>query len=157
MKIIKETYGNTNSTFITLYYVIFTEAQALIDHTGMMTSNNVMTESNNMGQPITKDSTVSGGMNDSEYASLAMINRNSNSENSLMNPTASMSSTASSSVYGQSEDDIKMVEEGIDYDKIPKPIVFLQISITILFVCLIVLASVQYGINSINEESNLEY
>jgi len=39
-------------------------------------------------------------MNDSEYASLAMINRNSNSENSLMNPTASMSSTASSSVYG---------------------------------------------------------
>jgi len=49
MKIIKETYGNTNSTFITLYYVIFTEAQALIDHTGMMTSNNVMTESNNMG------------------------------------------------------------------------------------------------------------
>ena len=39
-------------------------------------------------------------MNDSEYASLAMINRNSNSENSLMNPTVSMSSTASSRVYG---------------------------------------------------------
>ena len=156
MKIIKETYGNTNSAFVTLYYVIFTEVQPpAIDHTGMMTSNNVMTESNNMGQGITKDSSMSVG--NSEYASLAAINRNSNSENSLMNPTASMSSTASSSVYGQSEDDIKMVEEGIDYDKIPKPIVFLQLSITFLFVCLIVLASVQYGINTINEESNLEY
>jgi|LauGreDrversion4_1035100.scaffolds.fasta_scaffold1772551_1 hypothetical protein len=85
---------------------------------------------------------MSGGKNDSEDGSLAMINRNSNSDNSLMNPTASMSSTASSSVYGQSEDDIKMVEEGIDYDKIPKPIVYLQLSTTILFICLIVLASV---------------
>jgi hypothetical protein len=99
MKIIKETYGNTNSAFVTLYYVIFTEVQPpAIDHTGMMTSNNVMTESNNMGQGITKDSSMSVG--NSEYASLAAINRNSNSENSLMNPTASMSSTASSSVYG---------------------------------------------------------
>jgi hypothetical protein len=99
MKIIKETYGNTNSAFVTLYYVIFTEVQPpAIDHTGNMTSNNVMTESNNMGQGITKDSSMSVG--NSEYASLAAINRNSNSENSLMNPTASMSSTASSSVYG---------------------------------------------------------
>jgi hypothetical protein len=151
MKIIKETYGNNNSAYVTLYYVIFTEVQAIIDHSGNMTSNNVMTESNNIGQAITKDSSMSGGMNDSEYASLAMINRNSNSENSLMNPTASMSSTASSSVYGQSEDDIKMVEEGIDYDKIPKPIVYLQLSTTILFICLIVLASVFYRINTINE------
>lgn len=123
MKIIKETYGSVNSAIVTLYYVIFTEAQAIIDHTGMMTSNQMMTESNNVGQPITKDSSFSG--NDSEYASLAAINRNSNSEGSLMNPTASMSSTASSSLYNQSEDDIKMVEEGIDYDKVPKPIVFL--------------------------------
>jgi hypothetical protein len=99
MKIIKETYGNTNSAFVTLYYVIFTEVQPpAIDQTGNMTSNNVMTESNNIGQGITKDSSMSVG--NSEYASLAAINRNSNSENSLMNPTASMSSTASSSVYG---------------------------------------------------------
>ena len=100
MKIIKETYGNSNSAFVTLYYVIFTEVQPLIDHSALMTSNNVLTESNNMAMPITKDSSNSGGMNDSEYASLAAINRGSNSEGSLMNPTASMSSTASSSVYG---------------------------------------------------------
>lgn len=55
MKIIKETYGNNNSAYVTLYYVIFTEVQAIIDHSGNMTSNNVMTESNNMGLPITKD------------------------------------------------------------------------------------------------------
>ena len=136
MKIVKETYGNVNSAFVTLYYVIFTEVQSIIDHAGMIT------ETNNMEQPILKDSSMSGGKNDSENDTLAAINRNSNSEGSLMNPTGSMSSTASSSVYGQSEDDIKMVEEGIDYDKIPKPIVFLQLSITFLFICLIVLASV---------------
>lgn len=50
-----------------------------------------------------------------------------------------------------------MVEEGIDYDKIPKPLVFLQLSTTFLFICLIVLASVQYSINSVNEVNNLEY
>ncbi len=143
MKIIKETYGSVNSAIVTLYYVIFSEVQTVItDNTGLMTSN-AMTESNNKGLPITKDSSMSGnGKNDSEYASLGAINRGSNSEGSLMNPTASMSSTASSSFYGQSEDDIKMVEEGIDYDKIPKPLVFLQLSITFLFICLIVLASV---------------
>lgn len=71
MKIIKETYGNTNSTFVTLYYAIFTEVQALSSHTGMMTSN-VMTggESNNNALPQTKDSSMSGAKNDSEYASL---------------------------------------------------------------------------------------
>ena len=49
MKIIKETYGNTKSAFVTLYYVIFTEVKAIIDHSGNMTSNNVITESNNNG------------------------------------------------------------------------------------------------------------
>ena len=142
MKIIKETYGNTNSAFVTLYYVIFTEVKAIKDHSGNMTSNNVITESNNNGQPIANNSSMSGGLNDTEFASLAAINRNSNSEGSLNNRNISMSSTASSSVYGQSEDDIKMVEEGIDYDKIPKPIVYLQLSLTFLFICLIVLASV---------------
>jgi hypothetical protein len=72
MKIIKETYGNVNSTFITLYYAIFTEVQAVSTHTGMMTSNNVMTggESNNNALPYTKDSSMSGGKNESEYANL---------------------------------------------------------------------------------------
>jgi hypothetical protein len=72
MKIIKETYGNVNSTFITLYYVIFTEVQAVSTHTGMINSNNVMTggESNNNALPYTKDSSMSGGKNESEYASL---------------------------------------------------------------------------------------
>jgi len=72
MKIIKETYGNVNSTFVTLYYAIFTEVQAVSSHTGMMTSNNVMTagESNNNALPYTKDSSMSGAMNESEYASL---------------------------------------------------------------------------------------
>jgi hypothetical protein len=96
-------------------------------------------------------------VNESELASFANVNRGSNSENSLMNPTGSLSSTASSSIAGQSEDEIKMVEEGIDYDKVPKPLVFLQLSITFLFICLIVLASVQYGINNISEDNNLEY
>ena len=101
MKIIKETYGNANSTFITLYYAIFTEVQAISTHSVMMTSNAVMTgDTNNNAMGYTKDSSLTGGgKNDSEYASLQAINRNSNSEGSLMNPTASMSSTASSSVY----------------------------------------------------------
>lgn len=43
---------------------------------------------------------MSGGLNDTEFASLAAINRNSNSEGSLNNRNISMSSTASSSVYG---------------------------------------------------------
>jgi membrane protein required for beta-lactamase induction len=50
-----------------------------------------------------------------------------------------------------------MVEEGIDYDKTPKPMVFLQLSTTFLFISLIVLASVQYSINIIDEENNIEY
>jgi hypothetical protein len=101
MKIIKETYGNANSTFITLYYAIFTEVQAISTHSVNMTSNAVMTgDTNNNAMGFTKDSSLTGvGKNDSDYASLQAVNRNSNSEGSLMNPTASMSSTASSSVY----------------------------------------------------------
>ena len=102
MKIIKETYGNANSTFITLYYAIFTEVQAISTHSVMMTSNAAMTgDTNNNAMGFTKDSSLTGGggKNDSDYASLQAVNRNSNSEGSLMNPTASMSSTASSSVY----------------------------------------------------------
>jgi hypothetical protein len=53
-----------------------------------------------------------------------------------------MSSTASSSINGSSEDDIKMVEEGIDYDKTPKPLIYLKLSTTLLFLFLIVLAAV---------------
>ena len=159
MKIIKETYGSSNSAIVTLYYVIFSEVQGNLNHSGNLTSNQI-TDSNNIGQPVTKDSSISGvggGVNESELASFANVNRGSNSENSLMNPTGSLSSTASSSIAGQSEDEIKMVEEGIDYDKVPKPLVFLQLSLTFLFICLIVLASVQYGINRISEDNNLEY
>ncbi len=159
MKIIKETYGSSNSAIVTLYYVIFSEVQGNLDHSGNLTSNQI-TDSKNIGQPVTKDSSISGvggGVNESELASFANVNRGSNSENSLMNPTGSLSSTASSSIAGQSEDEIKMVEEGIDYDKVPKPLVFLQLSLTFLFICLIVLASVQYGINRSSEEDNLEY
>ena len=56
---------------VTLYYVIFTEASVqIIDHTGMLTSNG-MTESANMALlPITKDTSVTGAVNESEYASL---------------------------------------------------------------------------------------
>jgi hypothetical protein len=101
MKIIKETYGNANSTFITLYYAIFTEVQAISTHSVMMTSNAAMTgDTNNNAMRYSKDSSLTDdGKNNSEYASLQAVNRNSNSEGSLMNPTASMSSTASSSVY----------------------------------------------------------
>ena len=66
--------------------------------------------------PITKDTSVTGAVNESEYASLQAINKGSGSD-SVLNPTASMSSTASSSIAGSAEDEIKMVEEGIDYDR----------------------------------------
>jgi hypothetical protein len=70
MKIIKEQFGNVNSALVTIYYVIFTEAAALnIDRTGMLTSN-VMTDSANIGLPMTKDTSITGAMNESELASL---------------------------------------------------------------------------------------
>ena len=116
----------------------------------MLTSNG-MTESANMALlPITKDTSVTGAVNESEYASLQAINKGSGSD-SVLNPTASMSSTASSSIAGSAEDEIKMVEEGIDYDRSPKPLIYLKMATFFLFISLIVLASVQYGINTSNE------
>jgi hypothetical protein len=142
MKIMKETYGNVNSALVTLYYVIFAETTVqTIDHTGMLTSN-PMTESANIVIPVTKDTSITGGINDSEFASLQAIQRGSKSEGSHQNINASMSSTASSSIAGSSEDDIKMVEEGIDYDRSPKPLIYLKLSLAFLFISLIVLASV---------------
>jgi len=57
-----------------------------------------------------------------------------------------MSSTSSQGNLS-SDDDIKLVEEGIDYEKTPRPLIILKLTTFFLFLSLIVLASVQYGVN----------
>lgn len=67
------------------------------------------------------------------------VNSHSN-EDSLIQ-TASVSSTSSSIRDGRATD-IRFVEEGIDYHKTPKPLLYLKMSMVFLFTSLVVLASV---------------
>ena len=69
------------------------------------------------------------------------IKYSQSTEKSVMN-TQSVSSTASTKNSSLTNNDIKYVEEGIDYDKTPKPLIYLKISTLFLFTSIIVLASV---------------
>lgn len=53
--------------------------------------------------------------------------------------------------------DIKYIEEGLDYDKSPKPLIYLKITIGALFVILVALSAVQFGVNNQRREANLSY
>ncbi|TNV87551.1 hypothetical protein FGO68_gene3849 [Halteria grandinella] len=68
----------------------------------------------------------------------------------------SLSSTTSSA-RAMSNQDIRYVEEGIDYNKTPKPLLYLKLSTLLLFTSLIILASVQFGLNKYYENQNLKY
>lgn len=73
----------------------------------------------------------------------------------MINASASVSSA--SSANNTTEDEIKLVEEGIDYDKTPKPLIFLRLSTLLLFISLIILAAIQFSINGNKDNENLQY
>lgn len=54
--------------------------------------------------------------------------------------TGSVSSSISSKTDNDLE--IKYIEEGIDYDKTPRPLMFLNLTLWSLIICLLVLSSV---------------
>lgn len=66
-------------------------------------------------------------------------------DDSFLN-TGSVSSASSSASHSKNSE-IKYVEEAIDYQKTPKPLIYLQISTVCLFVSIFILATVQYSLN----------
>ena len=66
-------------------------------------------------------------------------NRSGSNSESLVN-TGSISSSMSSKT--DSDIEIKYIEEGIDYDKTPRPILILNLAIWCLIIILLVLSSV---------------
>jgi hypothetical protein len=157
MKIVKETYGSSSSTLLTLYYVIFTENQQISQ---VMSSHAADSAINGVGgggagtsalMMNTRDSGNTGLgfgdqraklMSEEEDSSGIIVGKNTSHSDSFLQPSASVSSTGSSTGNNSTESDIKMVEEGIDYDKTPKPLIFLRLSTFMLFVSLLILGSV---------------
>jgi len=131
--------------------VIFTEnqqvSQVMSSHAGESTALNEI----GGAYQYTRDSANTGlqlgearGKNSAqeENTSDIILGKNYSNSDSFLQASASVSSTGSSNGNNSTESDIKMVEEGIDYDKTPKPLIFLKISTFFLFISLITLASV---------------
>ena len=81
-------------------------------------------------------------ISEDENSSALVVGKNGSHSDSFIQASASVSSTGSSGGNNSTESDIKLVEEGIDYDKTPKPLIFLRLSTFLLFMSLIILASV---------------
>ena len=89
-----------------------------------------------------------------EFSGMAMGFDSNNG--GFMNEMSSMSSQSSSNGPSKSDTDIRFVEEGIDYDRTPKPLLYLKIAMAFLFLSLIILASVQFGQSQLYEQENLK-
>lgn len=74
-----------------------------------------------------------------------------------MNNTSSISSSASNGKSSSDSTDIKYIEEGIDYEKTPKPLLFLKIAIIFLLLISTILACIQFGLNISKGNKNIDY
>lgn len=150
MKIIKEDYGSHKSAKVTLYYVIFAEMD---DINASINYGRVPTTRRTISLSLPDDKSEDGESNVFFGDSSAVAPSQSHTD-SLVNP-GSMSSSYSSGT--ESDADIKFIEEGIDYDKTPRPITILKIAATALFLMIFALTSVQFGINNMYRDHNLTY
>ena len=77
------------------------------------------------------------------------INKNKqclSSESNAGNQSSMSSSFSASKTDSNSE--IKYIEEGLDYERTPRPIMFLKLCLGFLMLISVALSSIQYGINS---------
>ena len=159
MKIVKETYGSTKSALVSLYYVIFSEFNATQNTLNgaintQYPSFNPRLTTTSMNQFEELDSEVDSDNlffgSAEEKNNLHSITGKSISTESMMGPaSASISSSGQSTSKSASDtsNEIKYVEEGIDYEKTPKPLVLMKLGLVCIFLISAGLSSLQFGLN----------
>lgn len=97
MKIVKETYGSTQSTIITLYYVIFTEnLQVSQAASSNANESSAVRDLANGGLQFGEAQGKITGQEENSSDIIVGKNQSNNSENSFLQASASVSSTGSS-------------------------------------------------------------
>ncbi|CDW75859.1 pas domain s-box family protein [Stylonychia lemnae] len=167
MKIIRETYGDPKSAQVSIYYVIFSEF-----NNNQNTMHNISGSSNNPATRQTIQSLNNFESHESDLADsenlffsqkddkikLSSINGKSMSTESLMGiNNNSISSSYSSSQTSDQYNEIKYIEEGIDYEKNPKPLIYLRLAVVILLLISLILSTIQFALNIDTNKQNIDY
>eukprot|EP00347_Sterkiella_histriomuscorum_P021489 403333800 len=169
MKIIKETYGSKNNAEVSLYYVIFAEQS---QQNTLPTISSAAAGQGVMNSQLARQTILSinnydsfsDGESDNIYFNdkedqnmISAIHGKSISTESLMGPGSSISSSYSSSQTSNALNEIRFMEEGIEYQKNPKPLTYLRVSLIVMLFMSLTLSCIQFGLNVSNNQQNINY